>query len=136
MKTLCMGPSIKQPKYKWDDRRTPWLERLPPLRLSTEPWMGAACVVEVVLKAGLKFLVYWQNKSAAQNNRWRTPESTLHILALAGERSGAALAQNKLHHRCKKQEVYNCVLGDGVIERRLFCWAAHRERCSYSGFDF
>lgn len=52
----------------------------------------------------LTFLVYWRDKAAAQKDRWRTPESTLHMLALTGGWPGAALAQQKLRHKSKKQE--------------------------------
>lgn len=50
------------------------------------------------------FLVYAMDKSAAQNDAWRTKESTLHFLALVGGWPGALLAQTTLRHKSKKQE--------------------------------
>jgi len=50
------------------------------------------------------FIAYAIDKSAAQNNRWRTQESTLHLLALAGGWPGALIAQKTLRHKSKKQE--------------------------------
>lgn len=50
------------------------------------------------------FLAYAIDKSAAQNNRWRTKESTLHLFGLAGGWPGALLAQKVLHHKSKKEE--------------------------------
>lgn len=56
------------------------------------------------LMSGITFLVYWRDKSAAKKGHRRTPESTLHLLALAGGWPGAMLAQRKLRHKSKKQD--------------------------------
>lgn len=50
----------------------------------------------------LTFFVYWTDKRAAQAGRWRTPESTLQLLALAGGWPGAWLAQQVLRHKSSK----------------------------------
>lgn len=50
------------------------------------------------------FLAYAIDKSAAQNDRWRTKESTLHLFGLIGGWPGALLAQKTLRHKSKKQE--------------------------------
>lgn len=42
------------------------------------------------------FLAYAIDKSAAQNDRWRTKESTLHLLGLIGGWPGALLAQKNI----------------------------------------
>ncbi len=52
----------------------------------------------------LAFLAYAADKSAARRQAWRTPESTLHFLALAGGWPGALLAQQLLHHKSTKAE--------------------------------
>lgn len=49
------------------------------------------------------FIVYALDKSAARSGAWRTQESTLHILSLAGGWPGALIAQQKLRHKSKKQ---------------------------------
>lgn len=49
------------------------------------------------------FIAYAVDKSAAQRGEWRTPESTLHLLALAGGWPGALYAQQVLHHKTIKQ---------------------------------
>jgi uncharacterized membrane protein YsdA (DUF1294 family)/cold shock CspA family protein len=49
------------------------------------------------------FLLYARDKSAAQKKEWRTPESTLHLVALAGGWPGALLAQKVLRHKSSKQ---------------------------------
>lgn len=48
------------------------------------------------------FAWYWHDKSAAQNDRQRTPESTLQGLALLGGWPGALMAQAVLRHKNRK----------------------------------
>jgi uncharacterized membrane protein YsdA (DUF1294 family)/cold shock CspA family protein len=50
------------------------------------------------------FITYAADKSAAASRSWRTSESTLHILALAGGWPGALLAQQFLRHKSAKHE--------------------------------
>lgn len=63
------------------------------------------------------FAAYALDKSAAQRGAWRTPEATLHLLALGGGWPGALLAQQALHHKTIKQPF-----------RRLF-WATVAGNC-------
>jgi uncharacterized membrane protein YsdA (DUF1294 family)/cold shock CspA family protein len=51
----------------------------------------------------LTLVVYATDKDAARKQRWRTPENTLHLLALAGGWAGALVAQRLLHHKSRKQ---------------------------------
>ena len=56
--------------------------------------------------AGLSVLTaaaYAVDKAAAQHGRWRTRESTLHLLALLGGWPGALLARQACHHKTSKQ---------------------------------
>ncbi|MES2534510.1 MAG: cold shock and DUF1294 domain-containing protein [Pseudomonadota bacterium] len=48
------------------------------------------------------FIVYALDKSAARSGRWRTQESTLHLLSLIGGWPGALIAQQHLRHKSKK----------------------------------
>jgi len=48
------------------------------------------------------FLAYGWDKAAAARDAWRTSESTLHVLALAGGWPGALLAQQLLRHKSTK----------------------------------
>ncbi len=50
----------------------------------------------------LCFIAYAIDKSAAKHGRWRTKESTLHVLALAGGWPGALCAQHLLRHKTVK----------------------------------
>jgi uncharacterized membrane protein YsdA (DUF1294 family)/cold shock CspA family protein len=74
---------------------------------------GAYIVLSVVA-----FVIYYFDKEAAQTSRQRTPESTLHMLALAGGWPGALVAQRLLRHKSSKQSfqevfratvVINCI---------------------------
>ena len=52
----------------------------------------------------ITFIVYAIDKSAAQNDRWRTKENTLHMLSIAGGWPGAYFAQIKLRHKSSKKD--------------------------------
>lgn len=69
-----------------------WSGRLPMLVLGVIPGLSL-----------LAFFAYAFDKSAAQTGRWRTKESTLHLLALAGGWPGAWAAQRLLRHKSSKQ---------------------------------
>lgn len=49
------------------------------------------------------FMAYALDKRAARQGRWRTPENTLHALALLGGWPAAWLAQRALRHKSRKQ---------------------------------
>lgn len=49
------------------------------------------------------FLYYYQDKTSALKNDWRTPENTLHWLSLIGGWGGAYFAQKIFKHKHKKQ---------------------------------
>ena len=57
----------------------------------------------------LTFLAYAIDKAAARRNAWRTRESTLHMLGLAGGWPGALLAQHLLRHKSVKQSFKHCL---------------------------
>lgn len=61
-------------------------------------WVTAWYVAASVMT----FFVYAIDKSAARRGGWRTPERTLHLLALAGGWPGALLAQRLLRHKTAK----------------------------------
>lgn len=63
-------------------------------------WLGGF----YLLASLTTFVAYAIDKSAARNNRWRTQESTLHLLALAGGWPGALAAQRLLRHKSVKAE--------------------------------
>ncbi len=69
-----------------------WAQRLP---------LGLLGIL--VLLNGATFFAYALDKSAAQRRTWRTPEQTLHLLALLGGWPAAWWAQHWLRHKSRKQ---------------------------------
>jgi len=48
------------------------------------------------------FVAYARDKSAARAGARRTPEASLHLLAIVGGWPGALVAQRVLHHKSRK----------------------------------
>ncbi|SFC94939.1 DUF1294 domain-containing protein [Collimonas sp. OK412] len=67
-------------------------------------WIPLAVLVFYHAASAIAFLAYALDKDAAKKKRWRTKESTLHLLALAGGWPGAFLAQRIMRHKSKKEE--------------------------------
>jgi uncharacterized membrane protein YsdA (DUF1294 family)/cold shock CspA family protein len=65
--------------------------------------------------SGITFLAYGWDKSSARLNRWRTTESTLHLLSLLGGWPGALIAQKYLRHKSSKQSFQNVFWGTVVL---------------------
>lgn len=61
---------------------------------------GMALAIAGLSLAALLF--YALDKSAAQRGQWRTPESTLHLVALFGGWPGALVAQGLFRHKSSK----------------------------------
>lgn len=61
--------------------------------------LAAAMAVNVIT-----FCAYAADKSASAQGRWRTKESHLHLLSLAGGWPGAWLAQQTLRHKSSKRD--------------------------------
>lgn len=57
-----------------------------------------------IVMSVISFIAYANDKSAAQNGRWRTKESTLHMFSVMGGWPGAYFAQIKFRHKLKKEE--------------------------------
>ena len=65
---------------------------------------SASIIIVYAVLSLLSYLVYAWDKSSAKKGRWRTSESTLHLLALAGGWPGAAIAQQHLRHKSQKKD--------------------------------
>ncbi len=68
------------------------------------------------------FTVYVFDKSAAKKGTWRTSESTLHLLSLAGGWPGALIAQNRLRHKSKKQPFRVIFWATVLLNCAAFVW--------------
>ena len=60
------------------------------------------CLVLMLVMSVIAFVAYGWDKRQAKLNRWRTPEKTLHLLALLGGWPGAILAQRFFRHKTRK----------------------------------
>lgn len=80
----------------------------------------------------LTFANYALDKSAAKNNRWRTPESQLHLLSLIGGWPGAVLAQKVLRHKSVKKEFQSVFYATVIINSAALAWLIN----SQSGVSF
>jgi uncharacterized membrane protein YsdA (DUF1294 family) len=64
--------------------------------------------------SAITYITYAIDKSAAEQNRWRIKESSLHLLSLVGGWPGALVAQRTLRHKTQKtsfQIVYWATVG-------------------------
>jgi uncharacterized membrane protein YsdA (DUF1294 family) len=68
----------------------------------------------------ITFIAYARDKSAAANGGWRTPESTLHLMALVGGWPGALLAQQFLRHKSTKAEFRQIFWFTAVVNMAAF----------------
>jgi len=74
------------------------------------------------IASSLTFLAYAIDKSAAQNNRWRTKESTLHLFGIVGGWPGALLAQKTFRHKSKKEEFQTVFWATVIINCFALGW--------------
>jgi len=70
----------------------------------------------------ITFCWYWKDKSAAQRDDWRTPESTLHLLSLIGGWPGGLIAQQVLRHKSKKQSFRTVFWITVLLNCGVFIW--------------
>ena len=68
------------------------------------------------------YLIYWWDKSAARKGNWRTPESTLHFLALGGGWPGALIAQQTLRHKTQKRSFRLIFWLTVIVNTAAFVW--------------
>lgn len=70
----------------------------------------------------ITFFVYAVDKVAAKDGAWRTSESTLHLLSLAGGWPGALFAQQSLRHKSKKQSFRSVFWITVFLNVCVFAW--------------
>jgi uncharacterized membrane protein YsdA (DUF1294 family)/cold shock CspA family protein len=68
------------------------------------------------------FAAYALDKRAAEKGNWRTSESTLHLLAIAGGWPGALIAQSRLRHKTRKQPFRAVFWATVVLNCAAFAW--------------
>jgi len=68
------------------------------------------------------FIIYAVDKSAATKGTWRTRESTLYLLSVAGGWPGALVAQQKLRHKSKKKSFRTVFWITVIVNCGAFLW--------------
>ena len=68
------------------------------------------------------FIAFAIDKRAAMTNRWRTQESTLHLLALIGGWPGALIAQQVFRHKSRKEAFRVVFWATVVLNCAAFAW--------------
>ena len=82
-------------------------------------WYGVAVNVTT-------FLLYWQDKSAAQKQVGRVPELVLHALALAGGTPAALLAGRLFRHKTRKWQFQAVYWPTVALHLALAAWGMCR----------
>ena len=73
------------------------------LTISTFVYQAPKWILHSYLSMSLlTFIIYWLDKKKAKQGKWRTPEKTLHFLALLCGWPGALTAQSELRHKSAK----------------------------------
>ncbi len=93
------------------------------------PTLARGVAYGVAAASVVTFLAYFEDKRRAQRADWRTPERTLHVMALLGGWPGAFLAQRTFRHKSAKVSflvvfwltvgLYQIVAIDGLLGWRL-----------------
>ncbi|WP_460834730.1 DUF1294 domain-containing protein [Lysobacter humi (ex Lee et al. 2017)] len=83
------------------------------------PLLLLAAVMGLSLSA---YYMYWVDKSAARRGGRRTPESSLHLISLAGGWPGALIAQQQFHHKTIKQPFQSAFWVTVVLNVAALAW--------------
>lgn len=85
--------------------------------------MGLAALLLVyTAMSAIAYAAYARDKSAARRSRRRTPERTLHLMALLGGWPGALLAQRRLRHKSSKTSFLVSFWLTVVLNLALLAW--------------
>ena len=92
--------------------------------------MAVTGVMPMILAAtlgglsALAYLMYWLDKSAAQQGGQRIPENSLHLVGLAGGWPGALIAQQRFRHKTLKQPFQTVFWVTVVLNAAVVAWLA------------
>lgn len=75
--------------------------------------------------SGVAFVVYGADKSAAARGSWRTSESTLHAIAIAGGWPGALVARRVFRHKTTKQPFRTIFWATVIANCVALAWFAY-----------
>ena len=75
-----------------------------------------------LVASAIALVAYASDKSAARKDKWRTSETTLHLLGLAGGWPGALVARHVFRHKSKKQSFIVTFWGTVVLNCGALVW--------------
>ncbi|SPL71937.1 DUF1294 domain-containing protein [Acinetobacter stercoris] len=90
--------------------------------LTATGYFKSLALIFIILMNIMTYWFYAQDKEAAELNKRRIPEQTLHILSFLGGWPAAWLAQQKLRHKTQKQpfrKIYFCTIFFNIL---LILW--------------
>ncbi|MCC8626291.1 DUF1294 domain-containing protein [Xanthomonas vesicatoria] len=88
------------------------------LQVSVALWYAVASSVALI--------AYRRDKSAATRGQRRTPEATLHGMALLGGWPGALLAQSLFRHKYSKTSFQVAFWATSIANSAVLAWAVYR----------
>ncbi|NMG60284.1 DUF1294 domain-containing protein [Geitlerinema sp. P-1104] len=107
--------------------RVPWLDVF---LLSIFPLLGSLQLLDnrdifapfliYPLMSLVTFKLYAEDKSRAQQKRWRIPENTLHLSELAGGWLGGFIAQQRLRHKSSKRSYQISFWGIVILHQAIW----------------
>lgn len=83
----------------------------------------------------ITYLIYSKDKAAAQAEKQRTSEKSLHILSLIGGWPGAFVAQTHLHHKLRKPSFMIVYWITVILNAAYLYWFKYRFLASSAGFN-
>ena len=78
------------------------------------------------LFSAVAFVMYGADKSAAARGSWRTSESTLHTIAVAGGWPGALVARRVFRHKTSKQPFRTIFWGTVIANCVALAWFVYK----------
>lgn len=85
-------------------------------------WLALEVLIIYLMASCIAFCLYGRDKSAARSGKWRTRESTLHIIGFLGGWPGALLAQRIFRHKTRK------------VSFRIVFWMTALGNCAVLGW--
>lgn len=80
----------------------------------------------LVLSGIVTFALYGMDKAKAKSGAWRIPESTLHLLALAGGVAGGWLGRAVFRHKTQKTIFLVVLLAATALHGAVLWWLVAR----------
>ena len=97
-------------------------------------YLSAIVICLYLMMSFITYIAYAIDKSAARNERWRTKENTLHVLALLGGWPGAFFAQTRLRHKSVKKEFKLIYRATVIINLVGLAWLYSEQGLHFSNF--